>query len=442
MLLVISVGVLTAGLLSAGTGDSAYNPSNEVASSVDDAEELTVVGVQETTKTNGSLRVYDEEGRLVYTNHTYSNYWDVDPVPGERYTVQYFASGPGDCETAKKTKCIEAVIQLENISTGDTRRIYATNLVKHELSPLNVGTDHAVAWHDVDRLNGTHYVVGDMTENRVFVVNVTSGHITWEWQVKSDYPFSSGGVVPYDWAHLNDVEVVRDRQAIMVSLRNHDQVVFLNRKTGELMPELTVGEDDNHSVMYEQHNPDYIPVERGGPAVIVADSQNSRIVEYQRVDGRWKQSWIYETRGLSWPRDADRLPNGHTLITESTSNRVFEIDEEGDVVWSVDIAHPYEAERLGTGDESAGGENAASLGLPSERVTEEESAQASLSTRIKGLFPTKLVNALKFVTPRWMGVIEFGALVVALLSAVLLTGYEIVARWTLTISWPVSVSRR
>jgi len=91
----------------------------------------------------------------------------------------------------------------------------------------------------------------------VFVVDTETGIIEWEWEAQTDYGLDSGGVYPGDWTHLNDVEALPDGR-LMVSLRNHDQVVFLDRDDG-LQEEWTLGADDGHDVLHEQHNPDYIP---------------------------------------------------------------------------------------------------------------------------------------------------------------------------------------
>jgi hypothetical protein len=83
----------------------------------------------------------------------------------------------------------------------------------------------------------------------------------------------------------------------------------------------------NGSLFYEQHNPDYIPEERGGPAVLVADSENGRVVEYGRTpgngtpvtDGTWERTWQWRDGRLQWPRDADRLPNGGWLSSSPSA---------------------------------------------------------------------------------------------------------------------------
>ena len=193
----------------------------------------------------------------------------------------------------------------------------------------------------------------------------------------------------------------------MLSLRNHDQVVFVDLQRG-LLENWTLGTDDDHDVLFEQHNPDFVPAERGGPAVIVADSENGRLVEYQREDGEWNRSWTWRDERVQWPRDADRLPNGHTLVTDSNGDRVFEIARNGSVVWSADLGFPYEAERLGTGDESAGGESAASLDLANRQPTFEGGGERLLHS-ILGVLPKPVVNGIVYLLPGWAGGVELAA---------------------------------
>jgi hypothetical protein len=272
-----------------------------------------------------------------------------------------------------------------------------------------------------------------MYSDEVFVVNVSSGIVTWEWNLQDYLPLTTGGPYPEDWAHLNDVEVLDDSR-IMVSLRNQDQVVFIDRDRG-VVDSWTLGADDRHSIIYEQHNPDYIPRSNGGPAVVIADSENNRIVEYQRTSGgEWTRTWVWQDRRLQWPRDADRLPNGNTLITDTQGDRVLEIDDQGDVVWTLDVPVPYEAERLNTGDESTGGASAERLNLPSrsgaDRQTSSErpSVFSEVRSAITGLFPNKVVNGIENATPVWVGFNDLIVLLGSSLVVLLWLGLEI--RWS------------
>jgi hypothetical protein len=118
-----------------------------------------------------------------------------------------------------------------------------------------------------------------------------------------------------------DVEVVRDGRYATGSLRNHDRVVFVNRSSGEVNESLSLGADDDHSILGEQHNADYIPDERGGPATIVADSNNDRIVESQREDGEWVSRGCGRTISSSGP--ATRV--GSPTATRSSRTRTVTV---------------------------------------------------------------------------------------------------------------------
>lgn len=323
---------------------------------------------------SAELLAINDSGHVVYRNDTYDVYFDVDPSPAGKRTVQYVASKDRQDSTVNH-------IEQINLTTGNTETLYSG------ITP-NV---HHSRWHDADRINSTHYVVAGIERDRVFIVDIESDQIVWQWYANQSYSADSGGPGD-DWTHLNDVEVLADGK-IMVSLRNQDQVIALHQN-GTVDEDWTLGADGRHSTIYEQHNPDYIPSKNGGPAVLVSDSENGRIVEYQRVNRDWKQTWVWTDRRLTWPRDADRLPNGHTLIVDSLGDRVIEVDRSGTVVWNVSVGIPYDAERIGTGGESEGGPSAAESGLQS---------QSGGVDWVSDFLPSKIYHGLQWLIPWWAG---------------------------------------
>jgi hypothetical protein len=373
------------------------------------------------------LVAFDPNGSILYYDDSHTRYWDVDPVPGTEATVEYGfadhleASGCPDDWNASEygvdqetwdeyyeaqrdvDACTRNGFERVNLSTGEVTRVWSQE------TPGKSGT----RYHDIDRINETHLLVADIYLDGVFVVNAETGQIEWRWNASDEFsPAETGGPYPEDWSHVNDVELLEDGR-VMVSMRNHDRVVFL--KDGRLQANWTLGEEDNYDVLYEQHNPDYVPEERGGPAVVIGDSENNRVVEYQRTeDGEWERSWTWRDARMQWPRDADRLPNGQTLITDSNGNRVFEVDQQGEIVWEVDVAFPYEAERLGTGDESTDGQSARQAGLESRTPPADEQIWIAL----KGVVPGKYLNGLMYVTPAWMGFPQLFASVLGALAAI------------------------
>ncbi|WP_132059141.1 arylsulfotransferase family protein [Halorussus amylolyticus] len=359
---VVLVAVLVgAGVVAVDSGtqdrpDAQANDSagSSEAATVEAYENATVVATSERTAGGDRanfVAAYAENGSELYRNDSHLVYNDVDPVPGERATVEYVAAerlGPEECNA--ETACWKNMFERVNMSTGEVTRIY-TYLTSTDRGQL----------HDMDRIGPDRLLVGDIARDRVFAVNTTTGLVTWEWQAQTDFEFDSGGPFPRDWTHLNDVEMLDDGR-VMASLRNQDQVVFIDPERG-LDEEWTLGSDGDHDTLYEQHNPDYIPEERGGPAVVLADSENDRVVEFHREgsagetgeDAEWNRAWTWSDDALDWPRDADRLPNGNTLVTDTDGGRVLEVAPNGSVVWSVEVEGGYDSERLGTGDESANG---------------------------------------------------------------------------------------
>ena len=175
--------------------------------------------------------------------------------------------------------------------------------------------------------------------------------MVWRWRFDDHYDRNMGGPQD-DWTHFNDVDKIGDGQYLL-SPRNFDQAIVVNRSTGNVT--MALGSDGNHSVLYEQHNPDYLESEDGNPTVLVGDSENDRVVEYEKRGDEWVQTWKAGEGQFTWPRDADRLPNGNTLVVDSMNHRVVEITPEGKIVWEFYAPWaPYDVERVQVGDSSHG----------------------------------------------------------------------------------------
>jgi outer membrane protein assembly factor BamB len=216
--------------------------------------------------------------------------------------------------------------------------------------------------HDVDLIDGTdllvagiNYTEGRPAGDRVYVYNRTREEVTWEWYFRNHYPADAGpGSASGDWTHVNDVDAVGNG-SVLVSVRNLDQVILVNRSTKAI--ELRLGRDGAYDILDEQHNPTYLESRDGDPTILVADSENDRIVEYEYAggeNGEWERVWSL-SGGLNWPRDADRLPNGNTLVVDSMHHRVIEVTPRGEIVWEAVVPWAtYDAERVVHGDEPGG----------------------------------------------------------------------------------------
>lgn len=392
-----------------GTDQNIYQEQAELQPS----EREQIAGVRDnrtvlTFSGNGPMVLVNRNGTLGYYTDAYDSFWDVDPVPGSKSTVLVGASDEYDVDQCPGNgACTRNYVIRWNLTTGDRM------VLVDRFRPLLRGSE----WHDFDLVSeskdGSMVLVADIEQSRIMKINTTTGLTTWSYAFQEDYSLQTGGQYPGgSWTHLNDVEQISGDR-VMASPRNFDSVIFIG-PDGELNESWTLGEDGDHSILYEQHNPDYIPKSNGGPAVIIADSQNNRIVEYQRTNGSWEEAWVWRDGRMKWPRDADRLPNGNTLITDTNANRFVEVNSSGSIVWthgSPDGLNPYEAERLGTGDESTGGSSATQAGLNSRQpqVSNGDSGGFSIEhpwrklwTTSKDILPNKIVNALLFVKPAWL----------------------------------------
>lgn len=307
----------------------------------------------------GLMVAFDANGSVAYYNESWLLYHDVDPSTAGKHTVTYVASGHADASTCPGEKCLRNAIERVNLTTGNVTRLLAWSDV----------SNGSTQTHDVDRINESVFLVADISyPDRVYMVNITTGEVIWEWRVSEAYEPESGGSYPSDWTHMNDIEYLPDGR-VMANLRNQDQIVFIEPGSG-LQDKWTLGADDDHDILYEAHNPDYIPEDRGGPAVVVADSENNRLVEYQRVNGEWERTWHWQDASMQWPRDADRLPSGRTLVADTHGQRILSVRPNGTIAWSRQFpTGGYDVEILGTGDESSGGESAERLGLASRSPT-------------------------------------------------------------------------
>ena len=235
--------------------------------------------------------------------------------------------------------------------------------------------------HDVDLINGDQLLIANMrkyedgvSNDRLLVYDRGNDSVVWDWTFNDHYPRGTDGGYKSDWTHVNDVDKVGNGR-YLASPRNFDQVILVNRSSREI--EYRLGEDGDHDTLYEQHNPDFFVDESGTPTILVADSENDRVVEYAYEGGQWKEVW--SVGGFNWPRDADRLPNGNTLITDSLNHRVVEVNPQGEVVWEFYASWaPYDAERGAPGSNGpsmqsldAGGSHTVSGGADAGPASQE-----------------------------------------------------------------------
>jgi hypothetical protein len=312
-----------------------------------DSPYLSVDEQRPATNTLIALQGYQHEGRAIEVNPAGKVVWeytdaddvfDVEALGKNQVQIAVADELPdSDCPSKYQDdgydNCVRNSLRVVAQDTNETLWEYSwfdAKLHAHEL-------------HDADHyvVNGKdRWVMVDMGNDRVFAVN-RDKEVLWQWNATDRYDPPEGMDEEGDWTHVNDVDRIRPG-VFRISLRNFDTVADLHVENGSVRLEPVVGPDSYSKpgkILYEQHNPDTL-----GDTLLVADSEHNRIVEIRNGTLVWE----YGGSGVfDWPRDADRLRNGHTLVADSYNDRVVELNAAGEIVWSVETGSlPYEADRL------------------------------------------------------------------------------------------------
>ncbi len=185
---------------------------------------------------------------------------------------------------------------------------------------------------------GTRHRLADGTVYGDVIREVNRAHeIVWQWKAwehldPADFPihpfFDS-----YHWPMINGVAKTRDGLVLM-SLRTTSGVVAVDRN-GDVAWKI------GHDIVAQQHT----PVELDSGNILIFDNGNfrpgistpySRAVEVSPVTG--KEVWDYSdplkpSFFSPFMGGVQRLANGNTFITESSTGRLFEVTPAGEVVW-------------------------------------------------------------------------------------------------------------
>jgi hypothetical protein len=348
-----------------------------------------------------STQGYDDNGELIEVTPEGEVVWEYAPEDSRVFDAEVLDDGNVLVSVAtlrEPARCPEWTLRLKPGQCVENRVLeldYGTQEPVWSYTWYDVyARDHEV--HDADRLATGETAIVDMGNDRAFVVN-REGEVTWEWKADEHLGAGTAFEAEYggdpnpggeeDWTHINDIDRLENGN-FQLSIRNFDSVIEVDRASKEVVG--VYGRPGNRSLLYEQHNPDRL--ESAG-TILVADSENDRVVEYALGSG--ERVWAYGgDELLTWPRDADRLPDGGTLITDSQRNRVIEVDEEGEVVWEYrGVAFAYSADRIGVPEDATG--------LPPGGTLDSRVAEGPLTGTL-----SKLSSYARFVVPGWVGAPE------------------------------------
>jgi len=138
-----------------------------------------------------------------------------------------------------------------------------------------------------------------------------------------------------DWTHMNSIEELPDGN-ILTSMRNISAIFIVDKANGRIKWDWGPGE------VSHQHAPTFL--ENGN--ILLFDNgahrQDGSLISYSRVvevnPATNRIEWEYKADPpqsfySSLISNAQRLPNGNTLICEGMKGRIFEITMDGETVW-------------------------------------------------------------------------------------------------------------
>ena len=165
------------------------------------------------------------------------------------------------------------------------------------------------------------------------------GRPIWEWRAWEHLDLAKDVITAVqdnrsEWTHGNAVTELADGD-LLVSFRNISTIIRIRRQTGEIVWKMGA------PPLSGQHAP--TPLANGnilvfdnGPHRLDESFPFSRVLEVNPNTNQivWKYQEANPYNFYS-PRisNAQRLPNGNTLINEGFFGRLFEVTPEGEVVW-------------------------------------------------------------------------------------------------------------
>ncbi|MEM8882964.1 MAG: aryl-sulfate sulfotransferase [Planctomycetota bacterium] len=214
----------------------------------------------------------------------------------------------------------------------------------HEISDHPDGVMYLT--YEVETYDGVDYE-GDGIQ----IVDRDTNELLWEWLIfdyfdprdYQDFPeINNIGLsrLGLDWSHSNAVVWDEARGLIWVSVRHLDRLIGIDYPSGDIV--ITIGDEGlgGEGLIGHQHAPEIQP----DGSILLWDNgngknpQQSRAVQFAfdemagtiDVVFEWIDNPPFYDPAVG---DANRLPNGNTLITAGVSGRLIEVTPAGRIVW-------------------------------------------------------------------------------------------------------------
>jgi len=185
----------------------------------------------------------------------------------------------------------------------------------------------------------------------------SKGEVIWEWKHYKHLDTERDILCPLCpreiWGHSNSLDILPSGN-ILFTLRHLNTICILDKKSGDIIwrwgPEYSIGHP--HNVTYLEngnvlifdngfHRKPCTSVSKEKSPPLVSEEEYSRVIEVNIKTN--EIVWEYKDRpGIFYSPvcgGAQRLPDGNTLICESTKGRFFEVTSDKKIVW--EYINPY-----------------------------------------------------------------------------------------------------
>ena len=183
--------------------------------------------------------------------------------------------------------------------------------------------------HDADRLENGNILFAFGNEDKVTDAQVREitpdGKLVWSWYAKQDFdkaPYNE--IYDQGWTHTNAV-LRMDNGNTLISPRNFDMLLEVD-KTGKIVK--TIGK----GLMKYQHDPVFLP---NGNLLFENHDEPNEVLEINPDTNEILWKFTIANLHIQPVRDANRLPNGNTLITGTSA--IIEVTPGGEIVWSLKL---------------------------------------------------------------------------------------------------------